>query len=120
MYFRKYKSHDRCLPAMKKVSVGRTPKNRDDLVYTFDQRDGYKIYKVVDITEDGLLDCQEINKTPLVYERHRDLQFSRVGMFKYEGYRTDRKSLKVDDPAGKVVLVRDVLMTAPRNLLVER
>ena len=112
MYFRKYKSHDRCLPVMKKVSVGRTPKNRDDLVYTFDQQDGYRMYKVVQIREDGVLDCREMNKSPVVYEHHRDLQFALVGVFKYEGYRTERKYLKIDDLDGKVVLVRDVLMTA--------
>ena len=117
MLFRKFRPHSVCALDMKDISVQRTAKKRDDLVYVFDGC--YHLYKVKQIDSQDQLVCQEFNVAEKVFSRHLTLNFGHVGVFRNLGMKTNKKTLKKSDLSGKVLLLRDLLLTIPKNVLTE-
>ena len=91
--FRKLRPHSVCTLDLKNISVQRTAKKRDDLVYVFDGC--YHLYKVKKIESQDELLCQEFNVADKVFSRHLTLNFGNVGVFfRNLGMKTNQKTLK--------------------------
>ena len=62
LYLRKFRPHGNCVPQMKPVKVGDTPKTRDDYIYSF--REGtFRLYQVQDIVEGVVKHQDDIDKS---------------------------------------------------------
>ena len=117
LLLKKFKPHH-CQPQMKPVRVKETTKTCDNLVYVFDEM--YTLYEVLEDMEDGTFRCVELNIQDKVFQRTRSLNFGLVGIFQYHGYTTVEKILTEEELSGKVIRLEDLLVTVPRNVLVER
>lgn len=90
----------------------------NDLIYTFVHRT-YHCYKVVDINND-VFDCLEINTTEVFYEEVPNLNWDTVGVFKEESMGTEKIRINQRFVAGKLVKIKDILLTCPMNILNEK
>jgi hypothetical protein len=114
---RKFRPHPSCTKKVTEIKPGRTSKSRDDLVYVYEN--GHYLLLKVENNENGILYCSEINKEPMVFNRHSDLNFGLVGVFKDFGKKNIYHRIPVQNVAGKLVRSRGLLMTAPINILIE-
>ena len=115
---RKYRPHGSCESPMKPISLANTTKKRDDLVYLF-ENGHYTLLQVKQIEGDSLI-CDVINADPRVFQRHDDLDFGLVGVFKDFGNLSLQRTVHQREIAGKLLRVRGLILTAPRNVLIER
>ena len=114
---RKLRPHRHCQKPIKQIKLGRTSKSRDDLVYTYDSGE-YLLLKVEEI--DGQrLHFSEINCTPKIFSRHEDIPFGLVGVFRDFGKRNVFHDINVNDIQGKLVRTRGLIMTIPKNVLIQ-
>ena len=103
---------------MRPIRLGKTTKKRDDLVYLF-ENGHYTLLQVREIEGDTLV-CDVINADPRVFQRHDDLDFGLVGVFKDFGNLAIQRTVHQQEVAGKLLRVRGLILTAPRNVLTER
>ena len=104
---------------MKPVRLQKTPKTRDDLIYTF--KEGiYRLYHVKAIEENEKeFTCKEFNIEEKYFRRHQTLDFGSVGVFKNLGYKTVTVVVKDSEIAGKVIAIGCLLLTSSKNVLTE-
>ena len=119
MLLRKFRPHHDCEQRMKPISVGTTPRCRDDLVYTYNEQQ-YRMFKVIKILESEQYVAREFNITGKVFKRHPSLHFDTVGVFNNHGFKTEKTVLDLSQIKGKVFSHGSLLMSIPMNILVER
>ena len=117
LLLRKFRAHSICLPDMKPIVLGATPKTRDDLVYTY-VNSQYHLFKVTEIDDECYI-CKEFNVTAKNFRRHPNLDFGKVGIFRNFGFKTTVHRLKWSEIRGKVICIGSLLMSVPKNVLVE-
>ena len=121
LLLRKMRPHLSCQNKMKPVRLGRTPKTRDDMIYTF--KEGmYRLYHVKAIEEnenENEFTCKEFNIEEKYFRRHQTLDFGSVGVFKNLGYKTVTVVVKDSEIAGKVIAIGCLLLTSSKNVLTE-
>ena len=89
---------------MKPICLQRTPKTRDDLIYTFDAE--YKLFQVEKIEDDEREHvCKEFNVTNKIFRRQQTLDFGLVGVFQNHGYKTQIVTVRENEIAGKLVSI---------------
>ena len=118
LLLRKFRPHRHCYVRMKPIKVGQTAKTRDDLIYTYDDCIKYRLFKVVDI-EDEDYTVKEFNISPKVFRRHQTLNFSHTGVFEWHGCKPGLFIVNMSEVCGKVVMIQNLLMTVPMNVLTE-
>ena len=116
---RKFKGGHTCSPKRTPIKVGKTPKSRDDLIYT--KSNGfYSLYRVEEIDENGDFHCKQFNVIDKTFPACPGLNFGLVGVFKNHGFKSGMRFVQADDVAGKVILNQGMLFTASNNVLVEK
>ena len=104
---------------MKPIWLSRTPKTRDDIVYTFSEG-LYRLYEVKEISDDGKqYMCKEYNVANKIFRRHQTLDFGVVGVFRNHGYKTEMVNVQDKDVCGKLVSIGSLLFTVSINVLTE-
>ena len=109
----------RCQLAMRNLAEKTTSKSADNIFYTFKDKE-YKLYKVLNIMDSNEVYAQELNVQEKVFARHPELAFGSVGVFEDKGILTIKKVIPMNEVAGKLVKVKNLYMTAPRNVLTEK
>ena len=104
---------------MKPISASSTPRSRDDLVYSYEQKE-HRMFKVVKMEGCGRLVCREFIISGKVFRRHPTLEFDRVGVYNNHGFKTMKCVLSQDQIRGKLLSLGNLLMTIPLNILIER
>ena len=72
----------------------------------------------VDI-EDEDYTVKEFNISPKVFRRHQTLNFSHTGVFEWHGCKPGLFIVNMSEVCGKVVMIQNLLMTVPMNVLTE-
>ena len=104
LLLRKMRPHLTCQNKMKPVRLGRTPKTRDDMIYTF--KEGmYRLYHVKAIEENEKeFTCKEFSIEEKYFQRHQTLDFGSVGVFENLGYKTVTVVVKDSEISGNCLL----------------
>ena len=109
----------KCHTQMRLLRDKETSKTADNLFYVFKDAE-YKLYKVIgDITEENVF-AQQLNVSRKVFNRLPDLDFGSVGVFVDHGLLTIKTVVPLSDISGKLVKIKNLYMTAPRNVLTEK
>ena len=108
-----------CQPSMRNLSEKVTSKSSNNLFYTFKDRK-YRLYKVLKVMDTHEVYGQELNVIEKVFSRHLELPFGAVGVFEDQGVLTVKEVIPMNAVAGKLVKIRNLYMTAPRNVLTEK
>ena len=109
----------RCQPSMRNLAEKTTSKSADNLFYTFKEKK-YKLYKVLKVMDTHEVYAQELNVAEKVFARHPELPFGSVGVFEDQGVLTVKNVIPLKEVAGKLVKIKNLYMTAPRNVLTEK
>ena len=109
----------RCKTSMRSLAEKTTSKSADNLFYTFKDSE-YKLFKVLKVMDTNEVYAQELNVAKKVFARHPELPFGSVGVFEDHGVLTIKKVIPMTEVAGKLVKIRNLYMTAPRNVLTEK
>ena len=115
---RKFRPHTACEKKMKPIKTGKRSKSRDDIVYIFNDGN-YLLLKVEDVNG-NVLHCSEISATERIFKRHNDLNFGLVGVFKDFGKRNIYHNVRKSEIHGKLIRSRGLVLTAPKNVLIDR
>lgn len=118
MLTKKYRHGDDCVTRMKPFRMKTTTQSRDDLLYLFNNG-MYYLYQIVEELGDNEFTCVEMNTEEKTFSRVMTLNFGRVGVFKNHGHTTITKTVKGSEVAGKVIAIRGLLFTVPKNVLQE-
>ena len=119
MLLRKFRPHPKCLRDMKPVTATQTAKCRDDMVYTFNGGE-FHFYKVDDVDEDGnVFACTEFHVMRKTFQRHPQLDFACIGVYKCLGLKTTRRELTWQEIKGKAYLYKGLIMSISKNVLTE-
>lgn len=108
-----------CHPTIK-YSNYETALERNNLIYTY-KHDQYIFYKIVKVS-DNQLHCVEIDKKKHKFKETPTLKWETVGVFKYDK-QGEKKDIKLIDPTavgGKLIQVKELLITCPINVLEEK
>ena len=95
-----------------------TPMECNNLVYTFIHKK-YRFFKILDI-EDDLLICKEIEIEEPDFEETPNLRWELVGVYIEKGESEATHNIQKKFVAGKLIRVRDYLLTCPMNVLEEK
>lgn len=96
-----------------------TPKTRDDLFYTFEQRDEeYKFYVVVGWLESGNMQCHPIVSHGY-FDSESGLFFGKVGVNEYVGFSEMVVEVIPSIIAGKALRVANLIIAIPNIVLNE-
>ena len=99
-------------------SCKETSLTNDTLIYVW-KYNNHNMYKIIDIMDDVLI-CHNIIKTECSFE-DADLPWKTVGMFEFgEIDETEYIEIEKSEVSGKVLLVKDFLITCPLNILREK
>ena len=116
---RKFKRGHICDPKRTPIKVGKTPKCRDDLIYT--KTNGfYSLFRVQEIDENGDFNCTQFNVIDKTFSACPALNFGLVGTFKNQGFKSGIHFVRANNVAGKVILNQGLLFTVPDNVLIEK
>ena len=118
MLVRKYNHKDDCETQMKPIKTTVTAKSQDNLVYILEDSK-YTLFEVREVLEDGYLEVVELNIEDKVYSREPSLNFGKVGVFKNHGTTLVKSTISLSQVHGKVIAVRGLLLTVPKNILTE-
>ena len=96
-----------------------TSLENDTLIYVW-QYNRHNMYKIVEIMDDGDLICQKIVKSEFEFDDVA-LPWKCVGLFELiEINETDHVIIEQKNVSGKVLLVNNLLITCPNNVLREK
>ena len=100
------------------ISAKDTPMECNSIVYCYsDQK--YTIYKVISIEENDLL-CQEIEKIECSFPQTPNVNWTLVGVFKKGLIYDEEQVIPRENVKGKVLIIDDLLITCPTNVLQEK
>ena len=88
------------------------------LIYCFKDLT-FKIYKIVEIQDDNLL-CYQQGKYKHVFEEYPHVDWSTVGVFKKGPISNEIVKISKNDVDGKVLMVENLLITCPNDVLREK
>jgi hypothetical protein len=74
----------------------------------------------VESIDEDVIHCSEINIGEKIFQRHPDLDFGLVGVFKDYGKKNIYHDIAKTDIHGKLVRTRGLIITAPNNVLTEK
>ena len=95
-----------------------TSRQNDTLIYVW-KYNQHNMYKIVDFMDDILI-CHKIIKTECSFE-DADLPWTTVGVFEFgEIDETEYIEIDKDEVSGKVLFVKEYLITCPMNILREK
>ena len=100
------------------ISVKNSPMECNNLVYTFKQN-VYTMYLVKSIN-DNQLTCQIQEKLPCTFPEIPSLNWGIIGVFQKGNLLPDEVVISRRDVKGKVVNVKNLLLTCPINILREK
>ena len=116
---RKFKGNHVCKVKPVPIQVGKTPKKRDDLIYT--KVDGiYNLFRVEEILENNDFCCKQFNVIDKMFPVCPGLNFGFVGVFKNHGFKSGIRIVRENEVKGKVILNQGVLFTVSNNVLTEK
>ena len=95
-----------------------TPLECNRLVYTYSNKK-YLMYEIRDITGDTLT-CHKIGQYPVTFQEIPEIDWSSVGVFRKGGICSNSTKLKTSEISGKVINVKNYLITCPTNVLNEK
>ena len=106
-----------CKPTMT-VTTHETSLECNNLVYTFKDKT-HNLYLIKKIHHDELT-CVKIKTEEKFFPETPTLSWEKVGVFKEKGITSDHVKINHKEIAGKVIRVKDVLLTCPENVLHEK
>ena len=107
-----------CCEASIHYSSKETPMECNNLIYTFEMSK-YRMYKIENVSNDTL-ECVEIGKFPVKFNETPTLNWSKIGVFKAGGVGENLVQIPVNIVKGKVMRVKNLLITYPKNVLLEK
>ena len=87
-------------------------------IYTFNRND-YQFYKIVSI-EENEFECNVVEKSEAMFQETPTLNWGKVGVFKYGEIKDEVEIVQRHNIAGKLIKVKDLLITCPINVLEEK
>ena len=87
-------------------------------VYTFKEKE-YNFYKIMSI-EEGNMECAKVGKYEVSFPETPTLDWGKVGVFKAGGISDEIVQIPKDEIAGKMIKVKNILLTCPINVLEEK
>ena len=100
------------------ISVKDTPLECNSLLYSF-RHNEYNIFKVVKINDDTFT-CKKVLYTNCSFPETPTLDWNTVGVFKLDEISEQEQTIPHHSVKGKVLLVKDYLITCPTNVLIEK
>ena len=88
------------------------------LIYTFSENE-YQFYKIINIDGD-IFTCNIQGKFPFKSDLNPTFNWNNVGVFKLGPISNALKCINVHEVRGKVILVDNLLVTCPINVLIEK
>ena len=117
IYLKRALSNHVCDPQIT-FKVKDTAMECNNLIYTYKHGE-YKLYKIEEIHDDEFT-CKIINTSEIKYSQTPTLKWQSVGHFKEENMSVETVKVKPENIAGKVIRVKNVLLTCPINVLDEK
>ena len=98
----------------------KTSRTDDTLIYIF-ENGAYKFYKIIKIQNDGQYMCHRIGKRQFEPQETavEKLKWETVGVFKFAAFTNQEITLSRNQISGKAIIVKDLIMTCPTNVLQE-
>ena len=100
------------------ISPKETPMECNNLIYCYKQSQ-YEIYKV-DSIEGNVLSCYRQNVSTCKFPEIPSLKWENIGVFNKGTLSTQIQIVQRKDVKGKVISVKNQLITCPKNVLVEK
>lgn len=100
------------------LSNHKTDLENNSVIYTY-SRNEYSIYHVKEIFDDHLL-CVKQNKYNMSFPETPELNWGKVGVFKRGPLSATTVNVPVSDVCGKVLEVENLLITCPKNVLLDK
>ena len=116
---RKYKGNHTCTTKLAPIAVGKTPKKRDDLIYTLVEG-FYSLFRVEEILDNEEYYCRQFNIIDKMFPVCPGLNFGLVGVFKNHGFKSGMKIVRENEVKGKVILNQGTLFTVSKNVRAEK
>ena len=118
-YLKRQLPHTTCRKNLR-FRAKETSKTCDKYIYTY-ENGNYKFYVIKEIDEDGNFCCHRIGKRLFKPEETESepLRWETVGVFKLSAITDQEKKFKKKEIKGKAMIVDDLIMTCPSNVLQE-
>ena len=87
-------------------------------IYLYDQNE-YSLFEI-DSIEGNTLTCFKIGQYPASFPETPEINWSLVGVFKQGAKSNQPTSIQTSEPKGKVIIVGDLMITCPNNILNEK
>lgn len=116
---RKFEKHFCSKPIKYSCMENNTGAENNSLIYTFKEKQ-FKFYNIVKINPDRSFQCTEQGRFPYVCSLTPDIDWSTVGVFKQGPSNLNENTIKLCEISGKVLKVKDLLLTCPLNVLKEQ
>ena len=100
-----FSDHDTCL-------------ENNTLIYTF-QNSEHKMYKICEVQDDRVI-CLKQGRYIHTFQETQHLDFSKVGVYRRGPMSSEKCTIQKKDIAGKVLIVENLLITCPNNVLREK
>ena len=107
-----------CCKASLTFSPKNTPRECNNLIYTYVQNE-YQFYQIESVLN-GSLQCQPIGNFNVSFPEVPTLDWSLVGVFRAGGVGANHVNVKLDEVAGKVIRIKNLLITCPTDVLLEK
>ena len=107
-----------CCESSIHYSTKETPLQCNNLVYTYE--DGhYQLYKIMNI-EESIFSSVKIETDIAFYPETPSLKWELVGVFKFVAFGTELHNIHKENLKGKLIIVNDLIITCPNNILREK
>lgn len=93
----------------------------NSLIYKYEE-DNYKMYKInkIDKNNPNVFQCSVQGNIEIEFDEARDMNWSKVGVFKEGATGEETVLINRDSIHGKVLKLSSLLITCPNNLLNEK
>ena len=100
--------------------VPKKGKENNSMVYYVDDNSEYKFFRIMKINDNGSLTCNPQGKYVCKFDLVKDFKWDKVGVFKAGPYSNEEIVLPRSKIQGKVLKVKNYLLTCPNNVLREQ
>ena len=104
-----------------KNNAGQTAaKENNSLIYTYNENETISMYKIIEKIDQNSFNCNKVGKFKAKFNLTPEYDWSDVGVFKMKPISEELCVIEKASISGKVIKVKDYLITCPTNVLTEQ
>ena len=100
--------------------VEKKGKENNSLIYYFDESNQYRFFKIIKVNDNGTVTCNPQGRHLYTNDIVKDLKWEKVGVFKVGPYSNEEIILPLEKIEGKVLKVKNLLITCTNSILREQ